>query len=66
MICVMLMSIVFFYFFYIYLFILFLFLLYATFLCDSILACLCTYFLFRFYFCVILPFFCLADVFLIS
>ena len=38
-ICVMLMSIAFFYFL--------LFLLYATFLCDSILACLCTYFLFR-------------------
>jgi len=56
----------FFIFFYIYLFILFLFLLYATFLCDSILACFCTYFLFRFYFCVILPFFWLADVFLIS
>ena len=29
---------------------LFSFLLYATFLCDSILACLCTYFLFRFIF----------------
>jgi len=39
-ICVMLMSIVF-------------FLLCATFLCDCILACLCTYFLFHFYFCVI-------------
>jgi len=49
-------------------FISFLFLLYATFLCDSILACLCTYFLFRFYFCVILYFFFnwLADVFLLS
>jgi len=56
-ICVMLMSTAF-----------FLFLLYATFLCDSILACLYTYFLFRFYFCVILRFFFnwLADVFLIS
>ena len=42
-------------------------LLYATFLCDSILACLCTYFLLRFYFCVILRFFnWLVDVFLIS
>jgi len=30
-----------------------LFLLYATFLCDSIFACLCTYFLFCFYFCAI-------------
>ena len=29
------------------------FLAYATFLYDSILACLCTYFLFRFYFCLI-------------
>ena len=36
-ICIMLMYIAFFY---------FLFLLHATFLCDSILACLCTYFLF--------------------
>jgi len=46
----------------------FLILVYATFLCDSILACLCTYFLFRFYFCVILHFFFnwLANVFLIS
>ena len=47
----------------------FCFLQYATFLCDSILACcLCTYFLFRFYFCVIPRFFFnwLADVFLIS
>jgi len=41
-ICVMLVSIVFLF-----------FLSYATFLSDSILACLCTYFLFRFYFCVI-------------
>jgi len=47
-ICVMLMSIAFFY---------LLFLLYATLFCDSILACLCTYFLFLLYFCVILRFF---------
>ena len=43
------MSTVFFFVFFIYLFF---FLLYATFLCDSILASLCTYFLFRFYFLV--------------
>jgi len=42
-ICVTLMSIVFFIFA----------IGYATFICDSILACLWTYFLFRFYFCVI-------------
>jgi len=58
--CVMLMFIAFFYFF--------LFLLYATFLCDFILVCLCTYFFFCFHFCVILRFFFnwLVNMFLIS
>ena len=59
----MLMSIAFFY---------LLFLLYATLFCDSILACLCTYFLFLLYFCVILRFFffllacrCVFDILIV-